>query len=133
MRSIIDTLKLELACLFIVFSAITYDSIRAHFASRQAPRCRYITQGVTTMQTHTTPMPLSQTAVPSTDDRLVLLEEVDFKWLMAGHGWWIDTSRLHNDPAYAAHLFDLVEADTTPSAALKDCAALLRAQVGTRH
>lgn len=85
------------------------------------------------MQTHTTAIPLSQTAVPSTDDRLVLLEEVDFKWLMAGHGWWIDTSRLHNDPAYAAHLFDLVEADTTPSAALKDCAALLRTQVGTRH
>jgi hypothetical protein len=83
------------------------------------------------MQTHTAPMPLSQAIAPSIDERLVLLEEVDFKWLMAGHGWWIDTNRLHNDPAYAAHLLDLV--DVTQSDALKDCAALLRTQVNTQH
>ncbi|BCO26454.1 hypothetical protein MIZ03_1337 [Rhodoferax lithotrophicus] len=79
------------------------------------------------MQTHTTPLQPCQ--LP--DERLVMLEEVDFKWLMAGQGWWIDTARLHSDPSYATHLLDLVEA--TQSVALKDCAALLRAQVGIRH
>nr|WP_319565540.1 hypothetical protein [uncultured Rhodoferax sp.] len=79
------------------------------------------------MQTHTPPLQPCQ--LP--DERLVMLEEVDFKWLMAGQGWWIDTARLHSDPSYATHLLDLVEA--TQSVALKDCAALLRAQVGIRH
>lgn len=79
------------------------------------------------MQTHT--IPLQPCQLP--DERLVMLEEVDFKWLMAGQGWWIDTARLHSDPSYATHLLDLVEA--TQSVALKDCAALLRAQVGIRH
>jgi hypothetical protein len=26
---------------------------------------------------------------------------VDFKWLMAGLGWWVDLSRLQRDKAYA--------------------------------
>lgn len=30
-----------------------------------------------------------------------LLMEVDFKWLMAGKGYWVDTRRLHNDSVYA--------------------------------
>lgn len=39
------------------------------------------------------------------DARAALLSEVDFKWLMAGQGCWIDIPRLHHDPAYAlAHL-----------------------------
>jgi hypothetical protein len=84
-----------------------------------------------TMQAHATPKLASQGIVPSIDERLVLLEEVDFKWLMAGRGWWIDTARLHNDPSYATHLFDLV--DATQADALKDCAALLRAQVNNQH
>ena len=83
------------------------------------------------MQTHTAPMPQSLAPGAPTDERVLLLEEVDFKWLMAGLGWWIDPARLHSDPAYASHLFDLVE--TSPSAALKDCAALLRRQVGFCH
>lgn len=29
------------------------------------------------------------------------LNLVDFKWLMAGLGWWIDLSRLQRDTAYA--------------------------------
>ena len=33
------------------------------------------------------------------DDSLLRL--VDFKWLMAGMGWWIDLSRLQRDSAYA--------------------------------
>jgi hypothetical protein len=83
------------------------------------------------MQAQTTPASPNRGAVPSIDDRLVLLEEVDFKWLMAGQGWWIDTDRLHNDRSYATHLLDLVE--ITTSDALKNCAALLRAQVLAMH
>ncbi len=63
-----------------------------------------------------------------TDERLVLLEEVDFKWLMAGEGWWIDTWRLHTDSGYARHLLQLVA--QTPSAALRTCAAHLEATLG---
>lgn len=81
-------------------------------------------------------MPATQTPTPpgcghqpaATDERILLLEEIDFKWLMAGQGWWIDTTRLHNDPTYATHLLDLVEASALP--ALRDCATLLRAHVG---
>ena len=58
------------------------------------------------MQTHT---PQSPAPTATTDERVLLLEEVDFKWLMAGQGWWIDTARLHNDPAYAARWLELVE------------------------
>ena len=28
------------------------------------------------------------------------LNLVDFKWLMAGMGWWVDLSRLQSDKAY---------------------------------
>ena len=30
----------------------------------------------------------------------VFLNLVDFKWLMAGVGWWVDLSRLQSDRAY---------------------------------
>src|SRR6202008_4291621 len=29
------------------------------------------------------------------------LDLVDFKWLMAGRGWWVDLSRLQRDVTYA--------------------------------
>jgi len=29
-----------------------------------------------------------------------LLDLVSFKWLMAGQGWWVNLSRLRQDPAY---------------------------------
>jgi hypothetical protein len=32
------------------------------------------------------------------DDMLI---EVDFKWLMAGQGYWVDTTRLRTDSDYA--------------------------------
>jgi hypothetical protein len=83
------------------------------------------------MQAHTTEKRPNYRVPEVPDERQRLLKEVDFKWLMAGQGWWIDTDRLHNDPSYAAHLLDLVE--VTKSAALKDCAALLRTQVGTQQ
>jgi hypothetical protein len=50
----------------------------------------------------------------------LILEEVGFKWLMTGHGWWIDTTRLHTDSAYAAELLQL--AKTSNSIALHECA-----------
>ena len=32
----------------------------------------------------------------------VFLALVDFKWLMAGLGWWVNLSRLRSDAAYAS-------------------------------
>ena len=58
------------------------------------------------------------------DQRVLLLEEVNFKWLLAGMGLWIDMSRFHNDPDYAARLLMLAEA--SDSVALRKCAALLQ-------
>ena len=29
-----------------------------------------------------------------------LLDLVSFKWLMAGRGWWVNLSRLQEDPGY---------------------------------
>ena len=77
------------------------------------------------------PTPRDPALASASDDRVLLLKEVDFKWLMAGQGWWIDSARLHNDPLYASQLLDLVESTTLP--ALKDCAAQLRAQVSACH
>ena len=57
-----------------------------------------------------------------------LLAAVDFKWLMTGHGWWVDSARFHDDPSYAATLLGLAMA--SPSQALRDCAARLQAQMG---
>ena len=62
-----------------------------------------------------------------TDARISLLTDVDFKWLMAGQGWWIDTARMHNDACYAAGLLRL--ALESPSFALRECAAALQAQM----
>ena len=36
---------------------------------------------------------------PEQDDTFLAL--VDFKWLMAGLGWWVDLSRAQRDMAYA--------------------------------
>lgn len=35
------------------------------------------------------------------DGKDAFLKLVDFKWLMAGVGWWVDLSRLQSDRAYA--------------------------------
>jgi hypothetical protein len=35
-----------------------------------------------------------------------LLDEVDFKWLMAGQGHWVDTARLRSDANYAHFCVD---------------------------
>ena len=79
------------------------------------------------MQVQTEQVKLIDEAVRRVDERISLLAEVDFKWLMAGQGWWIDTNRFHGDPVYAASLLRLAMA--SPSFALRDCAASLRAQM----
>jgi len=55
---------------------------------------------------------------------VLLLAEVDFKWLMAGRGQWIDLARFRCDSLYAAGLIRL--ALTSNSLALRECAALLQ-------
>lgn len=57
------------------------------------------------------------------DGRVSLLVEVDFKWLMAGQGWWVDTTRLHCDSLYASALIDFALA--SPSPALRESAAFM--------
>ena len=61
----------------------------------------------------------------SAGQRAALLAEVDFKWLMAGQGWWVDTARFHRDPVYAEQF--LGSALASPCAALRECAICLRA------
>jgi len=38
---------------------------------------------------------------PLTQEDGTFLHLVDFKWLMAGLGWWVDLSRLQRDTVYA--------------------------------
>ncbi|MFC5519542.1 hypothetical protein [Polaromonas jejuensis] len=80
------------------------------------------------MQVEAKQAPQVDDAAPGADESASLLAEVDFKWLMAGQGWWIDTSRFHSDPSYAAGLLRLAMA--SPFFALRDCAATLLAQIG---
>ena len=80
------------------------------------------------MQGQTGPRPAVIESASGPDARVSLLAEVDFKWLMAGQGWWIDTTRLHADPSYAAGLIRF--ALSSQSFALRGCAALLQAQIG---
>lgn len=68
--------------------------------------------------------------IAEVDARELLLEEVNFKWLMAGIGWWVDMSLFRIDPAYAARYLKLAEA--SESIELRKCAAALEAQNGSR-
>lgn len=80
------------------------------------------------MQSHTEQRPAPAECASGPDARVSLLAEIDFKWLMAGQGWWIDTARLHGDPSYAGGLIRL--ALSSPSFALRECAVWLQAQIG---
>ena len=53
-----------------------------------------------------------------------LLAEVDFKWLMAGQGCWVDPKRLLSDPVYARQCLE--SAHNSPCDALRHCARLLQ-------
>lgn len=57
-----------------------------------------------------------------------LLLEVDFKWLMAGQGCWVDPTRLRADPLYAANC--LRTALCSPCEALRGCARFLQTALG---
>lgn len=62
------------------------------------------------------------------DARAALLAEVEFKWLMAGRGCWIDMTRFGRDPGYAAHWLRFAMA--SQSAPLRACAEVLQARAG---
>ena len=62
------------------------------------------------------------------DERCLLLEGVNFKWLMIGMNCWVDMSRFRSDPSYAARYLKLAE--ESDSLALRKCAAALKAQIG---
>ena len=68
-----------------------------------------------------------EAASTGTDARACMLAEIAFKWLMAGQGCWIDTTRLHNDPLYAAGLLRMALA--SHNLALRECAEVLQAQM----
>lgn len=53
-------------------------------------------------------------------NRISLLTEVDFKWLMAGQGWHVDTMRFQSDLVYANNMLTLALESDCP--ALRDCA-----------
>lgn len=57
-----------------------------------------------------------------------MLTRVDFKWLMAGQGWWIDPHRLEHDCLYAEEVLSFALA--SPSLVLRACAASLQMQLG---
>ena len=82
-----------------------------------------------TMQGQTGAKPAVIESASDPDARVSLLAEVDFKWLMAGQGWWIDAARLHGDHSCAAGLIRF--ALSSHSFALRGCAALLQAQLGS--
>lgn len=63
-----------------------------------------------------------------TDCAADVLIEVDFKWLMAGQGRWIDPVRLRADPLYAQHCLET--ASHSPCDALRRCAHHLQVALG---
>lgn len=64
---------------------------------------------------------------PNFDIPESLLAEVDFKWLMAGHGWWVDTTRFHDDATYASELLRCALGSESPT--LRRCAAEFLARI----
>lgn len=51
---------------------------------------------------------------------------VDFKWLMAGQGWWVDLTRLQRDAAYADDC--IASALASPCQPLRQRAEVLQAR-----
>jgi len=75
-------------------------------------------------QSHGTAACADGVGMPAVD----LLLEVDFKWLMAGQGCWVDPTRLRADPLYAASC--LRTALRSPCEALQGCARFLQTALG---
>ena len=57
-----------------------------------------------------------------------LVEIIELKWLLTGHGVHVHVERLQNDPEYARRLLD--QAAATPSAPLREAAERLRRCLG---
>jgi hypothetical protein len=106
---------------------------RAFKGNANARRVHSQSQRLSTFDVGNAIMKNSETALLSNleetcpHDRGLLLAEVDFKWLMAGEGWSIDTSHFHDDPAQAAVFLQL--ALESHSQALRQCAASLQTQM----
>lgn len=66
----------------------------------------------------------TQVCIPPDHTATHLLAEVDFKWLMAGQGCWVDPQRLLTDPIYANQC--LQAALHSPCDALRQCARSLQ-------
>lgn len=66
-------------------------------------------------------------AGPNFDISESLLAEVDFKWLMSGQGWRVDTTRFHDDAAYASELLNSALGSESPT--LRLCAAEFLARI----
>ena len=60
--------------------------------------------------------------------RNCLVEIIELKWLLTGHGVHVHVERLQNDPEYARRTLD--RAAATPNAALRQVAARLRLCLG---
>ena len=84
---------------------------------------------VINMQSQTEHPAQADASAPRADERVLMLEEVNFKWLLAGMGLWIDMARFHNDPVYATRFLALAEASDSP--ALRKCAASLQGKTET--
>jgi hypothetical protein len=57
-----------------------------------------------------------------------IVEIVELKWLLRGHGVHVHVERLQSDPEYARRTLDLAAA--TPNATLREAAARLRDCLG---
>lgn len=82
------------------------------------------------MNSHTRELPIDAEmfAAGAGTSATDLLIEVDFKWLMAGQGCWIDPTRLRKDPLYAHTC--LQTAMDSPCDALRRCAHGLQKALG---
>jgi hypothetical protein len=57
-----------------------------------------------------------------------LVEIIELKWLLTGHGVHVHVERLQTDPEYARHTLD--RAAAAPNAALREAASRLRDCLG---
>ena len=80
------------------------------------------------LQSQASPGPVVAKDESNLDACACLLARVDFKWLMAGQGWWIDPHRFEHDRLYAAEVLRFALA--SPSLVLRACAASLQIQLG---
>lgn len=68
------------------------------------------------------------TVFPGHPATTCLVEIVELKWLLTGHGVHLHVERLQTDPEYARHTLD--RADAVPNASLQRAALRLRHCLG---